>query len=64
MKKGEKFGPSGSADKEKSIVEEKGKRTSRHTRIKWMSIQKPLSFTTKRRWINTWPSMAFVEARG
>jgi len=33
MKKGEKIGPSDSADKRKSTVENKGKRTSHHTRI-------------------------------
>ena len=33
MKKGEKSGPSGGANKGKSTVEEKGKRTSRHTRF-------------------------------
>jgi len=33
MKKGEKFGPSIRSDNEKSIVEEKGKRTSRRNRI-------------------------------
>ena len=33
MKKGEKSGPSDGSDKGKSIAEEKGKRTSRRTRI-------------------------------
>ena len=33
MKKVEKSSPSDRSDKEKSIVEEKGKRTSRRTRI-------------------------------
>jgi len=33
MKKGEKYGPSGGADKGKSTTEEKGKRASRCIRI-------------------------------